>query len=181
MAPTGRQDTVIVDLDGTLANIDHRLKYVQTEHPDWDKFYAECVNDTPNAWCVDLIIAMSKQGYKVRIVSARSRQVERETHEWLAKIDWQGIALPIDMLRAGSKDNTKDELLKKAWLDAYGKERILFVVDDRTRVVEMWRAEGLVCLQAYEWAEYKRPHKNKDKATSMLPPEWVKRQQGDSR
>jgi hypothetical protein len=25
--------------------------------------------------------------------------------------------------------------------------RILFVVEDRSRVVKMWRSEGLVCLQ----------------------------------
>jgi hypothetical protein len=28
-----------------------------------------------------------------------------------------------------------------------GKDKILFVVADRSRVVEMWRSEGLVCLQ----------------------------------
>ena len=30
---------------------------------------------------------------------------------------------------------------------ATGIRRVLFVVEDRSRVVEMWRAEGLVCLQ----------------------------------
>jgi hypothetical protein len=27
------------------------------------------------------------------------------------------------------------------------KRKVLFVVEDRNRVVEMWRKEGLVCLQ----------------------------------
>jgi hypothetical protein len=27
------------------------------------------------------------------------------------------------------------------------KRKVLFVVEDRNRVVEMWREEGLVCLQ----------------------------------
>ena len=50
-------------------------------------------------------------------------------------------------------DNTPDQELKRAWLHAYGKERILFTVDDRQKVVDMWREEGLTCLQCADWKE----------------------------
>ena len=42
--------------------------------------------------------------------------------------------------------------------------RVLFVVDDRQRVVDMWRAEGITCLQCEAWPEYKRPKKEKANA-----------------
>ena len=53
-------------------------------------------------------------------------------------------------------DSTPDQDLKRDWLRGYGKERILFAVDDRQKVVDMWRAEGVVCLQCAAWQEFKR-------------------------
>jgi hypothetical protein len=37
--------------------------------------------------------------------------------------------------------------VKREMLTGLDKSKILFVVEDRNRVVEMWRSEGLVCLQ----------------------------------
>ena len=56
------------------------------------------------------------------------------------------------------RDYTPDYELKLSWLRAYpDKDKILFVIDDRQRCVDAWRAEGLVCLQCASWEEYKRP------------------------
>ena len=68
------------------------------------------------------------------------------------------------MIRASNKDYTPDQDLKKKWLYSFGKDRVLFVVDDRQRVVDMWRAEGITCLQCEAWPEYKRPKKEKANA-----------------
>lgn len=147
-------DTVAVDLDGTLANIDHRTHLVQRPNPDWDRFFAECVNDKLNVWCAELMKAMGALGYNVVIVSARSRIAQKDTIDWLTK---NGVQYnDLYMLRPAG-DTTPDTVLKKRWLDQYGKERILFVVDDRQKVVDAWRAEGVTCLQCYAWPEYKRP------------------------
>ena len=41
-----------------------------------------------------------------------------------------------------------DEILKKKMLDTFvDKNDVLMTVDDRQKVVDMWRAEGLTCLQ----------------------------------
>ncbi len=150
------KDIVVVDLDGTLANIDHRLHFIKREKPDWDGFFKACVDDTPNDWCVELIEGM-RCNAEVLIVSARSRMVEKETKAWLGKVFNRPASAPesLVMLRAEG-DNTPDVDLKKKWLNESGfKDRILFVVDDRQRVVNMWRKEGLVCLQCYQWPEWK--------------------------
>lgn len=157
------RDTIVVDLDGTLADIEHRVPLLHSLKPDWRSFYKSCVNDTANTWCVDLMRGMAYIGFKVIIVSARSREVEAETLDWLQKNE---IPYELHMLRAEG-DYTQDQVLKKLWLDSYGKERILFVVDDRTRVVDMWRANGLTVLQCARWEEYKRP------AAIMIVPEAI--------
>lgn len=150
------RETVIVDLDGTLANIDHRLHFIKCEKPDWDSFYAACMNDTSNDWCVALIQSLTI-GYPrdVKIVSARSRVVEKETRSWIKDVLGENPAVELIMLRADG-DYTPDDDLKMEWLKKFGKENILFVVDDRQRVVDMWRKEGLVCLQCYAWPEWKK-------------------------
>jgi hypothetical protein len=38
---------VAIDFDGTLADITHRLHFIQGEHKDWPAFYRACVDDTP--------------------------------------------------------------------------------------------------------------------------------------
>lgn len=151
------KDIIVVDLDGTLANIDHRLHFIKREKPDWDGFFKACVNDTPNDWCVKLIQAMDIVTYEVWIVSARSRTVEPETRKWILNALGPTCTPFIEMLRAEG-DYTPDDELKIKWLNESGlKDRILFVVDDRQRVVDMWRKEGLVCLQCYAWPEWKKP------------------------
>lgn len=154
------KDIVVVDLDGTLANIDHRLHLIKRDKPDWDGFFRACVDDTPNDWCRELIGSLDHSGLNVFIVSARSKMVFQETVDWLHKhlicrfnTHYSGPALT--MLRAEG-DYTPDDELKIKWLNESGlKDRILFVVDDRQRVVDMWRKEGLVCLQCYAWPEWK--------------------------
>jgi hypothetical protein len=150
------RDTVVVDLDGTLANIDHRTHLVKKEKPEWDAFFAACVDDTPNEWCVSLITAMHNSFKKILIVTARKKTVEKETKAWLKKL-WSPLGGPDLIMLRDADDRTPDDELKRKWLHSYGKERILFVVDDRQRVVNMWRSEGLVCLQCYQWDEYKKP------------------------
>lgn len=150
-----KKDTVVIDLDGTLANIDHRLHYIKREKPDWDGFFKACVDDKLNDWCAELITAMRNTFKTVLIVSARSKLVEVETKEWLDKIFGPFFSdYALVMLRENG-DTTPDDDLKIKWLHSYGKERILFVVDDRQCVVDMWRSEGLVCLQCYAWPEWK--------------------------
>ena len=46
-------------------------------------------------------------------------------------------------------DYTPDEVLKRGWLESRPKilERVFLVIDDRQKVVDMWREMGLTCFQ----------------------------------
>lgn len=151
---------IIVDLDGTLANVDHRLNLVRRKKKWFDKFYELAWKDKPNEWCFELVKAMMALGHEVHIVSARPKSLEDKTINWLLKngLDGSSERLHLWLLRK-EKDFRPDTILKRDWLHGTTsplKKDILFVVDDRKRVVEMWRAEGLVCLQCYEWEEFVR-------------------------
>jgi len=139
------KDTVLIDLDGTLANIDHRAHLVKEKR--WKEFYAACDKDTPYPWAMSLIESFITCDYKVVILTARSREVEQKTIEWLNYVaELYPPDMELVMVRAEG-DYSKDFELKRKWAEAYGLDRILFAVDDQTQVIEMWRSIGVTALQ----------------------------------
>lgn len=154
----GVRKLIVVDLDGTLANIDHRVPLVTRDRPDWDAFNMACGDDKPNRWCVKLINEMAPAyGIRLVIVSARSKVVEQETKDWLNNhvTAFFNGDVELFMLREAG-DTTEDVALKMRWLKevAGGPAAVLFAVDDRQKVVDAWRAAGVTCLQAYFWPEF---------------------------
>lgn len=137
--------TIIVDLDGTLADVRHRLHHINVKgRKDWDRFFDAMPEDPVNEWCLTLVKAMAKEGYRIAIVSGRPDTHLSQVREWLARYE-----VPHDdlYLRSGG-DRRPDTVVKREILHRYfSKDDILFVTDDRTSVVAMWRSEGLVCLQ----------------------------------
>lgn len=134
---------VIFDLDGTIANIDHRAHFVRGGRRDWKSFFAACVDDMPNLHVIDTLKAHVSAGHIVRIWSARSDVVRAETEKWLS--DYGIDTWRLQHMRAEG-DSTPDVELKRYWLNQE-YERPDLVYDDRQRVVDMWRAEGIPCFQ----------------------------------
>lgn len=135
---------VIFDLDGTIANIDHRTHFVRGGKRDWQSFFAGCVDDVPVPHVVETFKAHVDAGHKVRIWSARSGAVRQQTEDWLQDVAGIDPCFLQHMRAAG--DSTPDVELKRHWLNQE-YERPDLVYDDRQRVVDMWRSEGIPCFQ----------------------------------
>ena len=134
---------VVFDLDGTLANTDHRKHLVSRENgnkPNWRAFYAACDLDPPHWHTINTLWALFQDGHRIEIWTGRSDEVRDKTEAWLAKHKLG--AVPVRMRAEG--DYTPDDVLKRSWL-ADGRPDLIF--DDRTKVVDMWRAEGIPCFQ----------------------------------
>lgn len=135
---------VIFDLDGTLANIDHRAHFVRDDRRNWPAFFAACADDLPVPHVIASFKAHQAAGHRVRIWSGRSDVVRAETEAWLS--DVAGIdPCFLEHMRAAD-DSTPDATLKRYWLQQADRRPDL-VYDDRQRVVDMWRAEGVPCFQ----------------------------------
>ncbi len=146
------KDTIVVDLDGTLANVAHRRHLVTGKKRNYEAFHALLSKDEVNEPVATLVECMRMGRYHIIIVSARPQSTEFETRKWLSNHDI--IYNELRLLRPNG-DSTPDQELKMAWLKKYGAERILFVVDDRQKVVNAWRAAGVTCLQCDAWEEGK--------------------------
>lgn len=143
---------IIVDLDGTLANVNHRRDYVMLsdtrKKKDWKSFNASMHLDPVNRWCLDILNKYSKDpSTLIYIVSGRDGAYENITREWLSN-----NRVPFDALYMRPvKNNDDDTVVKKDIYEKHLKDKdILFVLDDRLRVVKMWRSLGLTVLQCDE-------------------------------
>jgi uncharacterized pyridoxamine 5'-phosphate oxidase family protein len=148
------KDTVIFDLDGTLADITTRrnLATKPDGKMDWDVFFDRdnIKLDTPNTPVIKMAQMLHSQGFKIYIFSGRSKSTYRTTRQWLIQND-----VPFDLLRMRPTDKhwhfMKDSDLKEFWLDnlfpGYDINDIFAVFDDRQQVVDMWRGRGLTCFQ----------------------------------
>ena len=82
-------------------------------------------------------------GVRIVLCSGRSEEHRPETISWLKR---ERVKYHELRLRKNG-DGRSDVIVKREMLAGIDKPKVLFVVEDRNRVVEMWRKEGLVCLQ----------------------------------
>lgn len=141
--------TVIFDLDGTLALIEKRRQLATKDNGklDWNTFFlpANICLDEPNVPVIKTFQAMKDAGFNVGIFSGRDSISRKETESWLAE---NGIR-PDFLFMRPEGSFTKDDILKKKWLDqllADGKN-VMCAFDDRDKVVKMWRDNGISCFQ----------------------------------
>ncbi len=142
---------IIVDLDGTLCNVEHRVSHVLGEEKDWKSFNEALVHDTIYDWCQELIRVMHKEQYKVLFVTGRGEDYRDLTVNWLSKNNVSYHQLYMRKSNDFREDNeVKLEIYRGSIEQHY---QVLFVLDDRLSVVKMWRDIGLVCLQC-DWGNF---------------------------
>lgn len=131
----------IFDIDGTLADLSHRLHHIQKTPKDWDGFFAEVANDEP----IRHVVQLCRRLGCVVFASGRPERCRSDTEWWLlTHLSHDG---PLYMRKDG--DRRPDDIVKGDILDqiiADGFEPIM-AFDDRDRVVAMWRERGIPCAQ----------------------------------
>ncbi|MCI0550262.1 MAG: polynucleotide kinase [Anaerolineae bacterium] len=137
------EEIVIFDIDGTLADVSERIHHVKKKPKDWDAFFKGIPQDKAIQSMVRLCNILHSSGIRILLCSGRREQDRPKTIEWLAQ---QGVNYHELILRRDG-DRRSDVIVKREMLSGLDRSKILFVVEDRSGVVEMWRSEGLVCLQ----------------------------------
>ncbi len=137
------KEIVIFDIDGTLADVSERIHHVRKKPKNWPAFFEGMAQDKAIHSMVRLCNILYASGIRIVLCSGRNEEHRAQTIEWLAG---QGVNYH-DLLLRRSNDRRSDTEVKRELLATLNKSKILFVVEDRSRVVEMWRSEGLVCLQ----------------------------------
>ncbi len=132
-----KQKAIIVDIDGTLAD----MRGVRGPF-DWDKVHL----DRPHEDVIELVRDLrSLKKYKIIITTGRDGVCEEATKEWVLE---HGVNYDEFFIRKAG-DFRKDSIIKSEIYMDYIRPKydVKFVIDDRNQVVEMWRSLGLRVLQ----------------------------------
>lgn len=136
-------DVIIVDMDGTLADMGDRNPFDAST----------CEDDKPREFVLSLLrtIRMSN-GVATIILSGREEKYREQTQRWLDK---HCIQTHMMFMRA-TGDGRKDSIVKE---EIYRKEiepnfNVKWVIDDRPQVIRMWRELGLPVLDVGNSIEF---------------------------
>ena len=144
---------VVFDIDGTLANIEHRLAFVRSKPKNWKAFDAGIPNDLVNPHVAEVFWAMANVDHEIILASGRNERNRDATVKWLREnnlVGWQKLYMrKADDFR--SDDIVKREILDEIVAD-YGRKPDM-VFDDRPRVVRMWREAGVFVFNVYQGEE----------------------------
>ena len=139
---------IVFDVDGTLMDLTHRRKFLETQPKDWDSFNDPdtVMKDTPIDEVFMLARILQNAGFLIVVSSGRKKKLRDIT---LKQLSDQGL-IPSHSFFRSDTDFRPDAELKKQHLanmiEEFG-EKPTMVFDDRDSVVDMWRSEGIKTFQ----------------------------------
>ena len=139
---------IVFDIDGTLANVDHRRQYVASKPKNWAAWNAGMARDTLNEDVASILDAFNRRPNTcIVLCSGRGEESRAVTEKWLED---NGVQYEHLYMRR-EKDYRQDSIVKVELLEQirydYGNPWLWF--DDRQQVVDAIRAQGIrVCQVA---------------------------------
>lgn len=139
------KNIIICDIDGTLCTDEHRNHLLaDPNNRKWDEYFDLCHLDPPVEAVIKCIQSMYAQGFDIHLMTARVDTVRMKTLDWLAnhQVPYHSITF------RPAESRVQDNVLKTMWAhELGGPDRVLFVLEDRQRVVDAWRQAGYTCFQ----------------------------------
>ncbi len=137
----------VIDVDGVVADVEHRLHHLRGGHRDWDAFFAAAGDDPPLAAGIQLVRDLAAD-LRICYLTGRPEHLRRVTERWLRDHELPGGAL----VMRPEGDHRPARVLKPELLDALvaAGEDISVVVDDDPAVCDAVAARGFAVRRA-DW------------------------------
>ncbi len=130
---------VICDIDGTIANNDHRQHFLEGKK-DWVGFFSSADQDKPIKNIIQEIISLHNKNFEIVFVSGRPELYRGLTIKWLAKF----FHFEINLIMRKNNDKRDKILVKKEiYNDKFKEKEIYLVFENDPKLVEMWLSKGL--------------------------------------
>lgn len=136
IADLSKPSAIIVDIDGTIAQIDKRSPYD----------YSLVSTDLPKLWVIKLVrTAYYTAGCGLIFMSGRDSACRQDTLDWIGK--HIGIKDFLLYMRPHT-DTRNDAIIKLELFNNHVRNNfnVLYCIDDRQRVIEAYRSIGLNVL-----------------------------------
>jgi hypothetical protein len=136
---------VVLDIDGVLADVRHRLHHVEKRPKDWTAFFDAMDDDSALEDGVRTATAYAEQGRTIVYLTGRNESYRDLTTGWLRR-----HGLPEGRLVMRREDDRRPaRVFKPQALERIAREgEIVAVVDDDAAVVDVLRREGWPVVHA---------------------------------
>ncbi len=128
----------LVDIDGVVADVRHRVHFVERRPKNWDRFFAEAVHDPPHAEGIAVVNRLLED-HDVVYLTGRPEHLRAATDEWLAAHGIGGHRL----IMRGADDRRPSARFKvQAAANLARRRRVGIVIDDDASVIDAMKAAG---------------------------------------
>jgi hypothetical protein len=144
---------VVLDIDGVLADVRHRLRHLAGRPKDWDAFFAAARDDEPLEAGVQFA-KLAAADYRIVYLTGRPERIRRDTAEWLREHELP----PGELLMRRNGDRRPARQLKLERLTELAQHSsVVLVVDDDVAVVQAERRAGFT-VQLADWMPVEASH-----------------------
>jgi hypothetical protein len=138
----------VVDIDGVVADVRHRLRHIEGRRKDWDAFFAAAVDDPPHMEGVNLVGKLAAD-HDVLFLTGRPERLRADTAAWLEQHGLGGHRLAM----RPDGDRRPAAVVKLRRLREEARTRpVGVVVDDDPVVVDTMKEAGYLVLHA-DWEQ----------------------------
>lgn len=142
----------IFDIDGTLADLSHRLHFIESEPKNWDSFFDACDRDKPIDSVIQVLRSVAwpsreaaEENPRIIYLTGRPERVRAKTKKWL-----EDNTCPSGLLcMRVDGDHRPDTVTKKELIQDLLKMNceVVGIFEDRPSVCRVWRNMGLTVFQ----------------------------------
>lgn len=148
-----KPDAVLLDMDGTLADVSSIRHHVLSRPKDFDAFHAASVDVPPNTAAVAIARDAAAAGQVVIVVTARRHKWRHHTAWFLALNN-----IPSDVLIMRRDDDHRSDVEVKRDILTQIRTRWnpVLAVDDNPSIIALWQSEGIPTVVIPGWATPER-------------------------
>jgi hypothetical protein len=139
-----RRAIAVIDIDGVLADVRHRLKYLDRRPKDWGRFFRAAPQDPPLEVGLETVRRLAEV-YEIVYLSGRPEHCRRDTEAWFLQHD-----VPRGELHLRPRNDHRPAQDVKLGVLRRLEQRapVAVLVDDDADVLETARRAGFDVLPA---------------------------------
>lgn len=143
---SAQRPLAIVDIDGVVADVRHRLAHVEGRVKDWDAFFGAAPLDPPHPVGVDLVLRLADD-HDVVFLTGRPSRMRRDTERWLTANGLGGHRL---VMRPDGERRPAARMKVRLLAGLARGRTVGVVIDDDRAVLKAMREAGYPTLHA-DW------------------------------
>ena len=130
---------VICDIDGTVANNDHR-QHLLKGFKTWDLFFNALDKDTPILEVIEYVLKLYSNGKKIVFITGRPERFRKPTLRWLSRY----FDFELNVFMRENNDIRHKKLVKKdIFTNNFNSEQIYIAIENDLELIDLWKSLGL--------------------------------------